>query len=207
LNFFPKLRHEKLYKNCMIEFLLNCSNSFSYTQNEEHTWQCCFPSHWRCLEDFCFGYISTWENDRRLNFFKKDVPSKALQKLYETIHIANQKTFPNIFNMMGSNIVMYVLHFEYKKNHKDRSKGDQSYSCLIEFFTEHLLEKNSSFYHLPNPRYMRNKRCYNIMNTHYWNKKKLSLFFLIDFLRVKLHLMFNVNISKDAARSGLSRYI
>jgi hypothetical protein len=39
-------------------------------------------------------------------------------------------------------------------------------------------------------------------------KKKTNVtFFLIDFLHFKLYLMFDVNISKDAARSGLSSYI
>jgi hypothetical protein len=37
--------------------------------------------------------------------------------------------------------------------------------------------------------------------------KKMSLFLLIHFLYFKLYLMFNVNIPKDAAHSGLSRYI
>ncbi len=37
--------------------------------------------------------------------------------------------------------------------------------------------------------------------------KKNVTFFLIHVLHFKLHLMFNVNIPKDAARSGLSRYI
>jgi len=32
-------------------------------------------------------------------------------------------------------------------------------------------------------------------------------FFLIHVSNFKLHLMFNVNTPKDAARSGLSRYI
>jgi hypothetical protein len=32
-------------------------------------------------------------------------------------------------------------------------------------------------------------------------------FFLIHRLHFKLHLMFNVNIPKDAAHSGLPRYI
>ncbi len=45
------------------------------------------------------------------------MPSKALQKLYETIPIENQKGFLNIFNMMGNNTVMHVDHFKYKKNH------------------------------------------------------------------------------------------
>jgi hypothetical protein len=37
--------------------------------------------------------------------------------------------------------------------------------------------------------------------------EKNVTFFLIHALHFKLHLMFNVNIPKDAARSGLSRYI
>jgi hypothetical protein len=40
-----------------------------------------------------------------------------------------------------------------------------------------------------------------------WKKKEMSLFLPIHFLYFKLHLMFNVNIPKDAALSGLSFYI
>ena len=38
-------------------------------------------------------------------------------------------------------------------------------------------------------------------------QKKNSTFFLIHCLHLKLHLMFNVNIPKDAARFELSPYI
>jgi hypothetical protein len=44
------------------------------------------------------------------------------------------------------------------------------------------------------------------MDTWYCSKKNVT-FFLLHFSHFKLHLMFNVNIPKDAARSGLSRYI
>jgi hypothetical protein len=37
--------------------------------------------------------------------------------------------------------------------------------------------------------------------------EKNVTFFLTHFLDFKLHLMFNVNISKDAVRSELSCYI
>jgi hypothetical protein len=32
------------------------------------------------------------------------------------------------------------------------------HTAFVELFTAHLLEKNSRFYHLPKPRYMRNKK-------------------------------------------------
>ncbi len=38
-------------------------------------------------------------------------------------------------------------------------------------------------------------------------RKKNVTFFLIHRLHFELHLMFNVNIPEDAARSGLPRYI
>ncbi len=38
--------------------------------------------------------------------FLTDVPSKALQKLYGPIPIANQNSLQNIFNMMGSDTFM-----------------------------------------------------------------------------------------------------
>jgi hypothetical protein len=37
---------------------------------------------------FCFAYISTGENENILIFPPKDVPLKALQKLYKQIPIA-----------------------------------------------------------------------------------------------------------------------
>ncbi len=70
----------------------------------------------------------------------------------------------------------------------------------------HLFENNSRFHHLPKPRYTRNKKCYNIMGTRYCSKKIVT-FFLIQFLNFKLQLLFKVNILKDAARSGVLRYI
>jgi hypothetical protein len=46
------------------------------------------------------------------------------------------------------------------------------------------------------------------MSQHYGHSvAKNVTFFLKDFLHFKLHLMFNVNILKDAVRSGVSRYI
>jgi hypothetical protein len=57
-------------------------------------------------KSFCFTYISTWENERTFNFGLKDVPPKALQKLYTPIPITNQKNLSKIFNMMVSDIVM-----------------------------------------------------------------------------------------------------
>jgi len=46
------------------------------------------------------------------------------------------------------------------------------------------------------------------MLQHYGHSvvKQMSLVFLMRVLNFKRHLMFNVNISKDAARSGLSHY-
>jgi hypothetical protein len=84
------------------------------------------------------------------------------------------------------------------------AKKEFNHTAFVELFTAHLLEKNSRFYHLPKLRYMRNKKCYNMVKTV---KKNKCHFFLIDFLHFKLHLIFDVNIPKDAARSGLSSYI
>jgi hypothetical protein len=45
------------------------------------------------------------------------------------------------------------------------------------------------------------------MDSRYFTKEKNATFFLIHCLHFKLHLMFNVNIPKDSAHSGLLRYI
>ncbi len=50
--FSQKMRREKLYQNCMIEFLFTYSNVFSYTQNEQCTWQCHSSSSWKCLKSY-----------------------------------------------------------------------------------------------------------------------------------------------------------
>ena len=45
-------------------------------------------------------HISRLENIIRYCIFFKDVPSKAVQKLYKTMTIANQRSLSNIFYMM-----------------------------------------------------------------------------------------------------------
>jgi hypothetical protein len=53
-------------------------------------------------------------------------------------------------------------------------KKEFNRTAFVELFTAHLLEKNSRFYHLPKPRYMRNKKCYNLVKTV--KKRQMSLF-------------------------------
>ncbi len=72
-------------------------------------------------------------------------------------------------------------------------------------FDGHIFLKNSIFHHFSKSKYMRNKKA--LQHEKNCKKKLMSLFFLIDILHFKLYLMFNVNIPKDAARSGLSFYI
>jgi hypothetical protein len=129
-----------------------------------------------------------------LNLFLKNLPSEALQKLHEPIPLANEKSLSNAFNILSIR----------KTIRTDQEKFDRT--VFVELFTVHLLERNSSFYDLPKLRYMRNKKCYNIMDTRI-GIEKMSPFFSNTFLNFKLHSMFNVNIPKDAARSELSCYI
>jgi hypothetical protein len=82
---------------------------------------------------------------------------------------------------------------------------DLNHTVLIELFTPHLSEKISRFYHLPKPRYTRHKKLYDITDT--LCSKKSVIVFLIRFLHFKLHLMFQINTSKGAAYSELSRYV
>jgi hypothetical protein len=82
---------------------------------------------------------------------------------------------------------------------------DFNHNVFIEFFTMHHLRKNSRFYHLPNPRYIRNKK----MLQHYGHPvvKKYVTVFSNVFLYFTLHSMLNINILKDVPHSGLSPYI
>ncbi len=84
----------------------------------------------------------------------------------------------------------------------DQEKFDRT--VFVELFTVHLLERNSRFYDLP--KYAKQQMLQHYGHP-YWNRKKMSHFFLTHFLDFKLHLMFNVNIPKDATRSELSCYI
>jgi len=140
-----------------------------------------------------FTYISTWENNKRLNLLLKDLPSKALQKLHKPILLMNQKI------LLTLSCRLFILSIR-KIIRTDRKKFN--HTVFVELLTAHLLEKNSRFYHLLKLRYMQNKKCYTLK----W-KKNITYFFLTGSLDFKLHLMFNVNTSKDAARSGLSCYI
>ncbi len=52
------------------------------------------------LKDFFVFYISRLRKVIEHRIFFKDVPLKALQKLYQPIAVENQKSLSNIFNMM-----------------------------------------------------------------------------------------------------------
>ena len=86
-------------------------------------------------------------------------------------------------------------------------KKEFDHIAFVELFTAHLLEKKSRFYHLPKPRYMRNKKMLQHYGHPQYVKIKNVTFSSNTLLYFKLHLMFNINMLKDAARSGLSPYI
>jgi hypothetical protein len=117
---------------------------------------------------------------------------------------ARHKSLPKIFNMMEVILPWRLFILSIRKAIL-RGKKEFSHTVFVELFMAHLLEKNSRFYHLPKPRYIQNKKMFQ----HYGNcaVRKKVIFFLLQFLQFKLHLMSNVNIPKDAARSELSRYV
>jgi hypothetical protein len=85
-------------------------------------------------------------------------------------------------------------------------KKKLNHTVLIELLTAHLLEKIQDFI-IYLSRDKREIKTVTTLRTSGNVVKKNVTFFLIYFLHFKLHLMFNVNKPKDAARSGLSRYI
>jgi hypothetical protein len=69
--------------------------------------ECHFPSYLTGLEEFFVLRTSLLEEVVvYLIFVFKDVPSEVLQKLYEQMPVENQKSLPNMFSMMESDIVM-----------------------------------------------------------------------------------------------------
>jgi hypothetical protein len=94
------MRRENLYSSCMIEFLFICSNRFSYIQNEQPTWQYHVTSYRKCLKDFFVLHISRLKKMIAHWIVSKDVLSKALKKLYESVPVANQKSRPKNFDMI-----------------------------------------------------------------------------------------------------------
>jgi len=81
------------------------------------------------------------------------------------------------------------------------------YEDLRDTSTAHLLEKIQGFIIYLSRDICEIKNITTLWTPSVLQKEKMSFFFLIHLLYFKLHLMFNANISKDAARSGLSPYI
>ncbi len=90
----------------MVKFLFTYSNGFLiFELNNLH--ECHFPSYLTGLEEFFVLRTSLLEEVVvYLIFVFKDVPSEVLQKLYEQMPVENQKSLPNMFSMMESDIVM-----------------------------------------------------------------------------------------------------
>ncbi len=110
---------------------------------------------------FCFACISAWENDKILIFFSKDAPSKAIQKLYEQIPIWKQKSLPKIFwlRTIWWELVLSCRFFVLSMAEIiNNSQWEFVITIFVELFTAHHLKNNSRFYHLPKPRYRRNKK-------------------------------------------------
>jgi hypothetical protein len=187
------MRCEKFYKSFMIEFLFTFSDDFSYTQNEQLTWQCDFLSYWKCWKTFLFCIYLVLRKWWNIELLLKDVPSRALQNLYRLNLRAHRTSSRSIFYIMGSDTVTYKLFILSIRKTIITDKMECNHIAFVELFKAHLLKINSRFYHLPKPRYMR--------------IKKMFLFFLTDFLYFKLYLMFNVNILNDAARFWFSLHI
>jgi hypothetical protein len=96
-----------------------------------------------------------------------------------------------------------LFHFEYQKNIRP-GKKEFNHTAFIELSTAHFLEKSQGF------SICLSRDICEIKNvTTLWTpcSKTMSFAFLIHFLHIKLHLMFNVNIPKGAERSVLSSYI
>ncbi len=99
---------------------------------------------------FSFVIISARKNHSTLVFFSENAPSKALQKLYEQIPITKQKSLRNIFlmrNTAGHSTVMWPIHFEYGRHHRNKSIEICPYNFYRAFYGASS-EKKSRLYWL-----------------------------------------------------------
>jgi hypothetical protein len=85
------------------------------------------------------------------------------------------------------------------------SPSELVHTAFVELSTAHLLKKKFKILSFTEVEICAKQKL--LQRYGYLYKEKNGTFFLIHRLHFKLHLMFNVNIPKDAARSGLPRYI
>ena len=104
--FLEKMRHEKLYKNCINKFLLTCSDGSSILKMKKLHDSVTFHQNGYVWRTFYFAYISAWENDNILVFLLADAPCKALENLYKQTRIAKQERLSNIFITVGNSTNM-----------------------------------------------------------------------------------------------------
>jgi hypothetical protein len=154
LNFFYKMHNEKLYKNCMIELLFICSNGISYIQNEQPTWQFHLP----CLKDFFVLHMSRLRKMiEHWIFFKKMYRRKLYKNCMKQFLYWTRKVFQT-FSIRSKVTLSCRLFILSIRKITSTDKKEFNHVVFIELFTAHLTEKNSRFYHLPKPRYTRNKK-------------------------------------------------
>ena len=159
--------HEKLYKKIVITnpywFMLMVSSTLKMRNLHDRTTSHHIERNKKMFgRPFSFACISTWENDKILICFSKDAPLKALQKLYWCIPIGKQISVSNLFWLRTiSKEVALSCTFFILSMAETINLNQQRFviTIFVELFTAHLLNRNSRFYHLPNPRYRPYKKC------------------------------------------------
>ena len=91
---------------------------------------------------------------------------------------AEQKSLPtfSVWSEVTLKCTLFILSIR-KTVRKSKKKFD--HTVFVELFTAHLLGGKSRFYHLLKPRYMPNKKCYNMEK--FGKKKKCHFFFQYTF--------------------------
>ena len=161
----------------MIEFHFICSDGFSYTQNKQLIGSSVTSHHIEIFRELFrfvigFGLYKFCRAFDGASFKKKfNIPSFSEVKIY-----TEQKRSSNVSSMKRSALPCKLLILSIRKTIRTDNKKS-NHIAFVALFTAHLLEKTLRFYHLPKPRYMRNKECYSIMDIrHYSVKRKDTTF-------------------------------
>jgi hypothetical protein len=150
------MRHEKLYKCCIIEFLLpvlmvslilkmnNLHGSVTshHIKTISRTFLICFRIG---LYKFCRTFDGT--------SFTKKIQYSTIFSSRDIYRTKGLPTF-SVSWEMALPCKLFILSIR-KTIRIDKKKFD--HTAIVDLFTPHLLEKNSRFYHLPRPRYIQNK--------------------------------------------------
>ena len=104
--------------------------------------------------------ISAWENEKTLIFFQKMRRQKLYKVSINKFLLENKKSFKRFFHYtIWAEVKLSCMFFILSTTETiNTSKQEFIITIFVELFMAHLFKKNSRFYHLPKPRYIRNKK-------------------------------------------------